>query len=230
MDRVNQQKQKNTLLRKYKLGELPDIQIKSRDVIDPLIQLSFNDEQFASELLGILFEQMCKKQKSSIFVPKFKEAIPKAILRSKKTTFLFISTMQKLLTILCKETGSYVFIDMKRIAQLSNSYDYSTIFTEENLIQMGRSIDLEEEVDLTHRDQAYGSSKRQRATWLDLFQLYHKMNEDDNIFAILDKTMPASAKNELTMALKLKSIGDLVLSSQHLFKLKDVPDLDPRIR
>lgn len=36
------------LVRKYKVGELPDIQICGKDVVDPLLLLSFNDAELAS--------------------------------------------------------------------------------------------------------------------------------------------------------------------------------------
>jgi hypothetical protein len=41
--RINELNQRGILIRKYKVGELPDIQICGRDLIDPLIHLAFSD-------------------------------------------------------------------------------------------------------------------------------------------------------------------------------------------
>ena len=55
---VNQESKK-PLLRKYKVGELPDIQITTKDIIDPMMFLSNNDYEFASELFIMIFTKIC---------------------------------------------------------------------------------------------------------------------------------------------------------------------------
>lgn len=40
---------------------------------------------------------------------------------------------------------------MKKVANLSNSFGYSILFIEENLIQMAKSIDEDERVEIVHR-------------------------------------------------------------------------------
>lgn len=39
-----------TLIRKYRIGELPDIQITTKDIVDPMLYLASHDSEFASEL------------------------------------------------------------------------------------------------------------------------------------------------------------------------------------
>ena len=228
LDRVNKQKEKTTLLRRYKIGELPDIQISSKDIVDPMIHLASCDEEFSSELLGLIFEEMCIKEKSPVFAERFIASIPTLFTRSTKHSFLFVSTMQKLLTILCKETGKHLFIDMKKIAELSNSYDYSIMFTEENLIQMGKAFT--DEIDLAHPEESMESTRKEKEVWLDLMELYHKTSEDDHVYAILDKALTSSNKGELTQGLRLKNIGDLKKSVEIFEKLSKSPSVDARVQ
>ena len=50
---------KGILIRKYKIGELPDIQITTKDLLDPMLFLANHDHEFASELFILLFSRMC---------------------------------------------------------------------------------------------------------------------------------------------------------------------------
>lgn len=100
--RVNQKNQKGVLVRKYKVGELPDIQISGRDIIDPLMLLAFNDNEFAGELFSLLFECICRVD-SRESVRHFKTLLPGLLNQSEKHNFGFVSTMQKGLITLMKE-------------------------------------------------------------------------------------------------------------------------------
>lgn len=42
-------------VRKYREGELPDIRIKHKDIVDPLIVLCFEDEELAGRVFTALF-------------------------------------------------------------------------------------------------------------------------------------------------------------------------------
>ena len=43
------------LLRSYRKGELPDVTIESKDVVEPLMSLAYQDPSFAKLLFGSLF-------------------------------------------------------------------------------------------------------------------------------------------------------------------------------
>lgn len=43
------------MTRNYRLGELPDIEIKYKDLVSPMILLCLNDEESASDLFALLF-------------------------------------------------------------------------------------------------------------------------------------------------------------------------------
>jgi DNA-dependent protein kinase catalytic subunit len=59
--RLLRQKQIETV-RKYRLGELPDIRIFYKDIIDPLIAMSFENEDIAGELFNLLFYELFKEE------------------------------------------------------------------------------------------------------------------------------------------------------------------------
>ncbi len=44
------QKKQNKLLKKYIIGDFPDIQIINKDILDPLISVYNNNEEISSEL------------------------------------------------------------------------------------------------------------------------------------------------------------------------------------
>lgn len=43
------------LIRKYRVGDLPDIQITTQDIVDPMLYLASRDNEFASELFLLTF-------------------------------------------------------------------------------------------------------------------------------------------------------------------------------
>lgn len=43
------------MTRSYRLGELPDIEIKYKDLISPMILVCLNDEESASDLFSLVF-------------------------------------------------------------------------------------------------------------------------------------------------------------------------------
>lgn len=61
------QPQSTNYVRKYRIGELPDIMIKWKDIIDPFIELSFQDEQFSSQIFPLLSTDISIDVLSSLF-------------------------------------------------------------------------------------------------------------------------------------------------------------------
>jgi len=57
-------KQQVSLLREYRVGELPDIQIYYKDVLLPLMALVRKDSTIATEVLVEIFSQIYKESTS----------------------------------------------------------------------------------------------------------------------------------------------------------------------
>jgi DNA-dependent protein kinase catalytic subunit len=57
------QKSTISMLRQYRVGEIPDIQIDFKDIIVPLMALVIKDSTIATEILVELFTQMYKESK-----------------------------------------------------------------------------------------------------------------------------------------------------------------------
>jgi DNA-dependent protein kinase catalytic subunit len=58
MDRMKKQV---GLYRKYRVGELPDIQINYKDILEPLMGIIHNDTTFATEIFVELFSEIYKQ-------------------------------------------------------------------------------------------------------------------------------------------------------------------------
>lgn len=57
------QKSTISMLRQYRVGEIPDIQIDFKDIIVPLMALVIKDSTIATEILVELFTQIYKESK-----------------------------------------------------------------------------------------------------------------------------------------------------------------------
>ena len=51
------------MLRQYRVGEIPDIQIDFKDIIVPLMALAIKDSTIATEILVELFTEIYKESK-----------------------------------------------------------------------------------------------------------------------------------------------------------------------
>ena len=52
-----------SMLRQYRVGEIPDIQIDFKDIIVPLMALAIKDSTIATEILVELFTEIYKESK-----------------------------------------------------------------------------------------------------------------------------------------------------------------------
>ncbi|KAI3386055.1 hypothetical protein SNEBB_001858 [Seison nebaliae] len=78
--------------RSYRSGDMPDISISSKDIIEPLIRLLREDEVIASEIFLKLFDSLIKEQKELLSKLEFHELMKKlsvSIFTSLASTNLF---------------------------------------------------------------------------------------------------------------------------------------------
>ena len=55
----NNQKHQIKLLRRYREGDLPDIQIRNRDILDPLMAVCNNNSEISGELILEIIIESC---------------------------------------------------------------------------------------------------------------------------------------------------------------------------
>ena len=66
--RKETRQKKITLFRKYREGELPDIEIKYKEILDPLQSLARRDIDIARQLLTLIFASLYSKMKEGVCV------------------------------------------------------------------------------------------------------------------------------------------------------------------
>lgn len=89
-------------VRKYRIGELPDIQIKFSDIILPLIELTFVDEELSGETFVLLLNELFKEEESEQRKTELKLILTNLMQKSLQFNFTFVSTMQKTMLKLCQ--------------------------------------------------------------------------------------------------------------------------------
>jgi len=88
-------------VRRYKIGDLPDIKIKYRDIIDPLIALAFHDEEIASELLNVVIFEIYKDEESEDNRQQLRSSLARLLDGSVHCSYGFIQAVQRLMIKLC---------------------------------------------------------------------------------------------------------------------------------
>jgi hypothetical protein len=125
---------KGALLRAYKIGELPNIEISPQHMLEPLIFLSGKDHELASELFLQLTSRICEFSLKNCEMVK--DSLVEFLLNSSQLNFNFVSTLQKCLIRICQKHGKFLDISLKEVAMQSNTLHYAVLFTEENIIQL----------------------------------------------------------------------------------------------
>jgi hypothetical protein len=122
------------LLRAYKIGELPNIEISPQHLVEPLIFLAGRDHELASELFLQLMSRICALSIKNCDLVK--DTLCELLLGSAKLDFNFVATLQKCLIRICQKHGKFLDISLKSVARPSNTLHYAVLFTEENIIQL----------------------------------------------------------------------------------------------
>ncbi|KAL4502183.1 hypothetical protein ABPG72_000418 [Tetrahymena utriculariae] len=134
-------KQQLQTIRKYKIGELPDIGILYKDIIDPLMALSFIDEALAGQLFQLLLHSMFMKEESADRQQKLKDILSNILAKSIVHDFNFVSTIHKTMIMLTKEGELFDSNIIKQSGLLSHSYYTSILLLEESLFSLFHRID-----------------------------------------------------------------------------------------
>lgn len=125
---------KGAILRAYKIGELPNIEISLSNLFEPLIFLAARDSELASELFLQFIVQLCSAR--SAYCNVLHELLSRLLTESTKFNFSFISTLEKCIISICQKNKMSFNLSLKEVALQSTTLDYAIIFTEENIIQL----------------------------------------------------------------------------------------------
>lgn len=171
---------KGALLRAYKIGELPNIEISLSNLFEPLIFLAGRDSEVASEVFLQLVAQLCAAR--SAYCTLLHEFLGRLLTESSKYNFSFVSTLEKCIISICQKNKMGFDLSLKQVALHSSTLDYAIIFTEENIIQLTN--------DPAEPPTPQALAERQKKLehqWYDLAEYYQMLNELDMVESVLVK-------------------------------------------
>lgn len=222
-------------LRRYRLGELPDIEISYKDVIDPLLQLTMQDATLAGEVLISVSICLYKNEENPEMKEILKRSLQEILQASSKHEFAFTSCLHRLLLEISRHDGS--IIDPKIIADTglkSLSYHTAALLVEESLInseqqeeaqrnkRMKRGNSRVRDVDASlvrFRMYAKGFTEETSTAWLKLVDLYSHLGETD-IVKGLQTTILGTEEPEACQALDSKVNRQLSKAAEKLAEVR----------
>ena len=193
--RQNEMRQKQLhTARKYRIGELPDIEIAHKDLIDPLVDLSIQDVELSSELFISIFTELYKQDEEDHSKKQLREYIMDILRKSQLYDYNVISTIHRaLLELLKKDSG--IEIETEAVAESglkAFSYHTTVLLIEELLICKGESELDTSKTKKTRKTQVSKGPKvlnwkmvefdeKTAPDWLRLAEVYTQLNEEDSL-------------------------------------------------
>jgi len=208
INRQNELRKKQiTASRKYRIGELPDIEISYKDVIDPLVQLAQEDSEISAELFISIFCDLYKGEEKTEVGISYLKGIKNILNTTQQFTYNIISTLHRAyLEIVKRDSG--VQIDAAVVAESGlRSYSYHTtvLLLEELLIAGNDAAGPEKDkkskrssqsqrplqsANLAHRNiNQIEFVEDMASVWLSLIEVYGALKEEDGVRGLLTIVM-----------------------------------------
>jgi len=191
---------KITMIRKYRSGELPDIQIKSQDVLKPLQILCQKDSNIGVYIFSSLFTTIYKNTKQQ----QLKDEIKQSVLSIVDKCRFNSSLVSCLLNIFEKNLDlSPTYSQITNIALKSNNHPMAIILIEKLL-----NIVLNSNNTSSTKKKINNNDKIIDEAWNSLRELYRALKEEDIILGILEKQSSTSEYTKKALEFELK--GDWI--------------------
>lgn len=209
-----------TALRKYRMGELPDIEIKARDIIDPMQGLCLNDPEIASDLFWLLFTGLFKEEASDDIRTRLLKGLEGFLRKSKAFNKMLMSSVHKIIYVLGKRRVFFMpefDADLIRETGLKGESLYtSALLLEEQLIH---SAEGEESLISAPKrnleDKTFGF-KEKAPLWLSLLELYRALKEEESIEGFMSQLLLREYnEHDLCSALDHKQRGNYKLALKY---------------
>lgn len=141
---VERMKKSVGLYRKYRVGELPDIQISYKDVLLPLMALIKNDQTIATEIFVEVFSELYKSQTDNQSRTQMSDGVKRILNSSILYDYGCINCMHRVGIELLKIDGFTLNANViQRTGQHSMNYQTSLVLLEETIIHGKELHDLE---------------------------------------------------------------------------------------
>ena len=125
-----------SLFRKYRIGELPDIQIDFKDVLMPLMAIVRSDSTIATELFVEIFQEIYKGLKDKKVRQDLGNGLKNILSSSKIYDYSMVSCAHRIAMELLKIDGFMIDSSIiERTGEHSMSFQTSLILLEESLIR-----------------------------------------------------------------------------------------------
>jgi DNA-dependent protein kinase catalytic subunit len=125
-----------SLFRKYRIGELPDIQIDFKDVLMPLMAIVRSDSTIATELFVEVFQEIYKGLKDKQARQDLGNGLKNILSSSKIYDYSMVSCAHRIAMELLKIDGFMIDPSIiERTGEHSMSFQTSLILLEESLIR-----------------------------------------------------------------------------------------------
>jgi len=199
---MKQRKNRVSLFRQYRIGELPDIQIDFKDVLMPLMALVRADSTIATEVFVEIFKELYSDEKDREVRQRLGGGLKNILSSSKLYDYSVISCAHRVAIELLKIDGFTLdSAVIERTGEHSMSFQTSLILLEESLIR-GDLKQAAEDMERTNQRKRDGkelqavplldSSSRQlhsitslnRQYWFKLIKLYEIIGNQDALHGI----------------------------------------------
>ncbi|CAO3576402.1 unnamed protein product [Absidia cylindrospora] len=207
-----QQREKKVVMhRKYRVGELPDIQIKYSELIEPLQALGRSDQTIASILYTQLVVGIGSNAESSASKEDYKSDIVTTIDSNLNSSILFFPpTIGSFLRVFFELGGQNMSSDLIKVVSERSFNHHLGIAVLEKQIEKGTSTQMEKPAKRTRYEGSTVKLPASLQEWIDLATLYQDIDEPE-IFQSIYRTHVAS-KDLPKRAVDAEIRGDIALS------------------
>jgi len=207
------------MLRKYRKGDLPDIEIKFQAIIDPLAALCQEDSEICGQFFITLFTSLHQMELQDSLKENAENQLSEMLLKSTKFNYQFISTLQQTMLHLTKK-GQIVFKhDIITTPGLKSfSYHTAALLLEESLISLEETqggiqgpIQKRPKLEMFPNDFESEQKIWNSNFWyyMDLIDMYTQLKEYDQVEGILSFLFGSFLKEK-----RVKETLDLKMSNK----------------
>jgi hypothetical protein len=232
--RAREQRQKNfTAVRKYRVGDLPDIQILHRDLLLPIINICRLDSEISTHCFVALFTSLFKDENEEI-QRNMAQGLQNIMERSRFSPSV-IACIHRSASQMVKISGNIVNIfspkTISRSAIKSFAFQSGIVLLQECILHQEPSRMVKRRKIM---NESTANSGESIALWLALVKVYEKMGDLDTVQGLWMQIIannPHPSLNRVRLALDMKLRGNISDAAQEMRNiLNEVTDMNSSIQ
>lgn len=232
--RAKEQRQKHfSTVRKYRVGDLPDIQILHKDLLLPIINICRLDNEISTHCFVALFTSLFKDENEEI-QRNMAQGLQNIMERSRFSPSV-MACIHRSACEMVKHSGAIVSIFKPKTISRSA---IKTLAFQSGIVLLQECILHSEPIRATKRRriiaESSGINDENISLWLGLVKVYEKMGDMDTVQGLWMQIIannPHPSLNRIRQALDLKLRGNISDAAQELASiLNEVPDINKSIK